>query len=141
MRIIEKRPVNSPLSYENLPWNTKLLLKKQGIINLIVCHESSRQFQKLLKNQYVNIILTSCSRILLQTSLQAKLWFKTKLQKINLTLQCLKKCPSGSLAMARFGIFWLLRMKTSVRADSDTKEATIRRKARRNRQEKEKGIN
>jgi hypothetical protein len=45
------------------------------------------------------------------------------------------------LAMARFGIFWLLRMKTSVRADSDTKEATIRRKARRNRQEKEKGIN
>jgi hypothetical protein len=32
-------------------------------------------------------------------------------------------------------------METSVRADSDTKEATIRRKARRNRQEKEKGIN
>ena len=40
--------------------------------------------------------------------------------------------------MVGFGIFWLLGMKTSVRADSDTKEATIRRKARRNRQEKEK---
>ena len=108
MRIIGKRPVNSPLPYKNLLWNTKLLLKKQGI-NLVVCHESSRQFPKLLRNQYVNIVrglehldwvhtkLTSCSRILLQTSLHAKLWFKTELQKRSSTLQCLKKCSSGSL--------------------------------------------